>query len=105
MATPIILPTTNTLTMNTNHLNPFGFPHPWHFSLFVNPWNVHFHAKLHQHQDTQIFKYAETFHKECSTAAIAMDIESTTAASGTILDLLDKNSWKKVKLFKLNLIH
>ena len=59
-------------------------------SLFVNPWNAYFLAKLCQHQDTQICKYAKSFHKEHSTPPIAMDIESTTVASKTILDLLDE---------------
>ena len=59
--------------------------------LFINPWNTYFQAKLCQHQDTQICKYAASFHKECSTTAITMAIESTTTTSKTMSDLLNKN--------------
>ena len=65
--------------------------------LFINPWNTYLHAKLCQHQYVQICKYVESFHKECSTAAIATEIESTTTASKTVSDLLDKNLAEECK--------
>ena len=68
--------------------------------LFVNPWNTYFQAKLCQHQDAQICKYAESFHKECSTAAIAMAIESTAATSETISDFLDEKLAEEHKTFQ-----
>ena len=68
--------------------------------LFINPWNTYFQAKLCQHQDAQICKYAERFHKECSTTAITMAIESTTTTSKTIPHFLNEKLAKECKTFQ-----
>ena len=68
--------------------------------LFINPWNTYFHVKFCQYQDAQIHMYVESFHKESSTAAIAMAIESNTATSKTISDLLDGKLAEECKTFQ-----
>ena len=68
--------------------------------LFINPWNTYFQAKLCQHRDAQIHEYAESVHKEHSTAAITMAIESTATTSKTISDLLDKKLIEEHKTFQ-----
>ena len=68
--------------------------------LFINPWNTYFQAKLCQHRDAQIHEYAESFHKEHSTDAITMAIESTATTSKTISDLLNKKLIEEHKTFQ-----
>ena len=101
MATLIILPLTNTLTMNTHHLNL-----QWVYSSM--PPKVYLSTlgmrTFLPNYVTQICKYAKSFHKEHSTTAIAMDIESSTVASKTILDFHDEKLVEEHKAFQENSI-